>query len=265
MRLYNLIRELSDRHEITLICEKRPHQTEEDVKAVEKICKKVVTVERRKQWSLKNIAKATLSPHSFLVTGHTHPLMQKKIREELENNLFDLIHVETFYVMQNLPRVILERSDRIPSGDPTSRSSSLQDDIPIVLVEHNIEYQVYKKFVDRAPAPLRPLLSLDIAKIRREEEECWKQSTSLVAVSEEDRKVMEAAGFDAKIVANGVDVEKFSLKSGIRNQESGIRKILFIGDFKWIQNQDSVKFIIQDIFPKINEQLDRHSILDKPE
>jgi glycosyltransferase involved in cell wall biosynthesis len=237
VRLYNLIRELSDRHEITLICEKRPHQTEKDIEEVEKICKKVVTVERRKQWSLKNIAKAAFSPHSFLVTGHTHPLMQERIQEELEHNSFDLIHVETFYVLQNVLESGIRNQE---SGIP-----------PIVLVEHNIEYQVYGKFMDRVPAALRPLLALDIAKIRREEEAAWRSATALVAVSEEDKKVMKAAGFDAKIVANGVDIESFAFRSGIRNQESGIRKILFIGDFKWIQNQDSAKFIIQDIWPQI--------------
>ncbi len=72
VRLYNLIKELSGKHEITLVCERRPHQTSEDIKEVEKICKKVVTVPRRKQWSLENVLKSVFSSHSFLVTGHTH-------------------------------------------------------------------------------------------------------------------------------------------------------------------------------------------------
>src|SRR5437868_2426971 len=79
VRLYNLIKELSDKHDITLICEKRSHQTNGDVSAVEKICKKVVTVPRRKQWSLQNIARSATSSHSFLVTGHTLSQMQQKI------------------------------------------------------------------------------------------------------------------------------------------------------------------------------------------
>src|SRR4051812_17649149 len=51
VRLYNLIKELSAKHEITLICEKRSHQTAEDISEMAKICKKVITVPRRKQWS----------------------------------------------------------------------------------------------------------------------------------------------------------------------------------------------------------------------
>src|ERR1700691_1264241 len=93
VRLYNLIRELSGKHEITLICEKRPYQTRQDIAAVEKICKEVITVDRRKQWSFQNIIKAGTSSHSFLVTGHTNVDFQKKIHEVLQQNTFDLIHV----------------------------------------------------------------------------------------------------------------------------------------------------------------------------
>lgn len=52
IRLYNLIKNLSEEHDITLICEKRDYQTKEDIEEVEKICKKVITVER-KQLELK--------------------------------------------------------------------------------------------------------------------------------------------------------------------------------------------------------------------
>src|SRR5471030_1416395 len=33
------------------------------------------------------------------------------------------------------------------------------------------------------------------------------------------------------------------------------KKVLFIGDFKWIQNRQSVEWILKEIWPKINAQL----------
>lgn len=230
IRLYNLIKELANNHEITLVCEKRPHQTLEDIQEMEKICKKVVTVDRRKQWSLKNIAKTASTLNSFLVTGHTHPEMRQKIMDELVRENFDLIHVETFYVMQNLPITAL----------------------PVVLVDHNIEYQVYRRFVDKAPRLLRPLLLLDIAKIKRDEEFAWKSATKVVAVSKEDKKVMEQKGIKPDVVANGVNIADFAFKPKIKAKQ---QKILFIGDFKWLQNKDSLKFIIEEIWDKISLEL----------
>src|SRR6266404_6039929 len=106
VRLYNIIKELSHKHEITLICEKRPYQTAQDIAEVKKICKDVITVDRKKQWSISNIAKAGISSNSFLVTGHTQQAFKQKIQEILSHNTFDLIHVETYYVMKNLIDVI---------------------------------------------------------------------------------------------------------------------------------------------------------------
>jgi polysaccharide biosynthesis protein PslH len=232
VRLYNLIKELSGKHQITLICEKRSNQTGRDVEEVEKICKKVITVERRRQWGFRNIAKTAFSKNSFLVTGHTHQEMRQKIKEELKKEKFDLIHVETFYVMQNLPQVLL----------------------PVVLAEHNIEYQVYKRFVDRATALVKPLLMLDIAKLKREEEGFWKKAARLIAVSESDAAIMREYGLDPEIVSNGVDVEKFSKKQEARSKKQKEAKILFIGDFKWLQNRDAATWIVKDIWPLIQQK-----------
>src|SRR5574342_174624 len=103
VRLYNLIKELSNKHEITLICEKRKHQTDSDIAELKKICKKIITVDRRRQWDLENIIKAGTSLQSFLTTGHKHSQMRQIIMDELVRETFDLIHVETFYVIQNVP------------------------------------------------------------------------------------------------------------------------------------------------------------------
>ncbi|MEK7571700.1 MAG: glycosyltransferase family 4 protein [Patescibacteria group bacterium] len=231
VRLYNLIKELSSKHDITLICEIRPHQNDSDIAAVAKICKKVITVPRRKQWSIKNIVKSATTAHSFLFTGHLNQEMTQSILEATSKESFDLIHVETFYVMQNLPAF-------------TKR-------IPIVLVEHNIEYKVYEKFRQQAPLLTRPLFAIDIAKIKKEEEYFWKKATRLVAVSEEDKKVMEQAGMKPLVVSNGVNLDEFRPKDIQKSFADSEKKLLFMGDFRWIQNKDSVEFIIKEIWPII--------------
>src|SRR6185437_15766463 len=88
VRLYNLIKELSHKHEITLVCEKRPHQTKQDVEEVKKICKEVITISRKKQWSVINILKAGVSKNSFLITGHTQTVFKQKIQKALLENQF---------------------------------------------------------------------------------------------------------------------------------------------------------------------------------
>lgn len=232
VRLFNIIKNLADKHEITLICEKRSHQTEQDVKELEKICKKVLTVERKKQWTFSNIIKTGFSANSFLTTGHVSKEMQKLIKDEIESENYDLIHVETFYVMQNLP---------------ASLSS-----LPVVLVEHNIEYLVYKRYADKTSPMLKPLLYLDVLKLKRQEKISWQRATKLVAVSEVEKKLMNRK--DVVVVPNGVDLDKFkvsaSAKASADKQDLG-KTVLFMGDFKWMQNIDAAEQILSKIWPQV--------------
>ena len=231
IRLYNLIENLSEGNEITLICEKRNHQTQEDIEEVKKICKKVITVPRKKQWSIKNILKTGFSTDAFLLTGHKSIEMRQAIKDELVRESYDLIHIETFYVFQNLPKVSL----------------------PVVLTEHNVEYLVYKKYAELANPIIRPLLYIDIAKLKRKEEEAWKKVTKLVAVSNLEKKIMKRT--DITVVPNGVDTQNFKFKNF--QDELKEKRILYIGNYKWIQNTDAVEFILKEIWPGVLARLEQ--------
>lgn len=251
VRLFNILKNLSRSHEITLICEKRTYQTEKDVEEVKKICKKVITVQRKKQWSLSNILKTGFSAKSFLITGHTSSDMKKLIEKELKEKDYDLIHVETSYVLQNLPKT----------------------SIPIVLVEHNVEYMVYKKYADKAPLIIKPLLYFDVLKLKKQEETFWKKATKLIAVSETEKEIMKTclppvcrqdrAGReqDVMVVPNGVDTDRFSIDEKLKENNKKELTVLFIGDFKWMQNRDSAEFILTKIWPKIDPKLNAKLII----
>ncbi len=239
IRLYNLIKQLNSHHEITLICEVRPHQKRDDIKELERITAKVITVPRKKQWSAQNILKAGFSQDSFLIVGHTLPHMKEAIADELRTKNYDLIHVETSYVMQNVP--------------PTT--------LPIILVEHNIEYMVYTKFMSKAPFPIRPFLKFDIAKLRKQEESSWRKATQVVTVSDTEKNVVEKVGIKAKTVYNGVDLENFRFKNGDKVLRDEVKQFLFIGNYKWLQNRDSARWIVQEIWPKIKEKAEGQVVL----
>lgn len=227
IRLYNLLKHLSKIHEITLICERRDYQKQSDINEVSKVCKKVITVPRKKQWSFENILKTAFSLDPFLIVGHTSPEMRKLIKEELEKEKYDIIHVETSYVFQNLPKV----------------------SIPVILVEHNVEYLVYQRYARQVPLLLRPFINLDVLKLKLKEQSFWKKATKLVAVSQGEKNIMNAY----IVIPNGADIERFRLKD-LDMVYSRDKLILFIGDFRWIQNRDSIEWIIKDIWPEIRTQ-----------
>jgi len=229
IRLYNLMKNLAEKHEITLICEKRDYQTESDVEEVRKICKKLITVTRKKQWSTANILKTGLSMDPFLIIGHTSEEMKLAIRDELVREKYDLIHVETFYVYQNLPKV----------------------SIPVILVEHNVEYLAYQRYVKLANPFLKLFFYVDVMKLRKKEEQAWRKVDKLIAVSNTERRLMKRA--DITVIANGVDLNNFQFRSSQNLPEE--KRILFIGDFKWFQNVDAAEIILKHIWPRISQKL----------
>src|ERR1035437_1751315 len=229
IRLYNLIKNISEKHDITLICEIRDYQTDSDIAEVKKFCKKVITVKRKKQWSAVNILKTGLSMNPFLIVGHTSEEMKLAIKDELVRQRYDLIHVETFYVYQNLPKV----------------------SIPVILVEHNVEYLAYERYVKLANPFLKLFLHIDVMKLKNKEEQAWKKVNKLVAVSNTERRLMKRA--DITVVPNGVDLNNFRFRN---SQDLPTEKrILFIGDFKWFQNVDAAEVILNQIWPRISQKL----------
>jgi len=90
----------------------------------------------------------------FLIVGHTNLSMKRKIKDLLQKEKFDVLHAETFYIMQNIPKT----------------------KIPIVLAEHNIEYMVYKRFADSKPFFIKLPFYVDVIKMKRLEENFWKKA-----------------------------------------------------------------------------------------
>ena len=235
IRSYNLIKNLSQKHQITLFSFIRSQKELTHIAELEKYCTKVKVFKRRQAWDPRNILISALTPYPFLVAIYLSKSVKNAIRQELIQN-YDLIHAETFYVMPNLPK-------------PTN--------IPTLLVEQTIEYMVYQRFVeDFKFFLLKPLLYFDVLKIKLWEKYFWQKATRLAAMSQSDKQIMEKSVKDRKVdvVANGVDVEHFT--------ESRIAKavnqtILFVGNFKWLPNKDAAKFLVTDIWPKIHQQLPR--------
>jgi glycosyltransferase involved in cell wall biosynthesis len=102
--------------------------------------------------------------------------------------------------------------------------------------------------------PLRWIFALDVKKIRYWEEYFWKRASRVVAMSEPDRKVMQShvSGLDVSIVPNGVDSQFFTFQ---KKQLSKEPKILFVGNFKWLQNREAASILVQQIWPIILKKL----------
>jgi glycosyltransferase involved in cell wall biosynthesis len=120
------------------------------------------------------------------------------------------------------------------------------------LVEQTIEYLVYKHNTEGTKNPfLRALLLIDVAKLKYWETKFWKKADGVVAVSESDKKEMMKLVPDLKVdlVPNGVNLSFFKRKT---DWKSTAQRILFIANFKWLQNVEAASLLLKEVFPLVH-------------
>lgn len=234
IRTYNLLKKLADKHEITLFALIKDESEKAYISELEKYCHQVRVFKRsRTPFTFKNILKTAFSSYPFLVIRNQSLTATAAIKEELASRQYDLIHAETFYMMPHLPKL----------------------KIPSILVEQTIEYLGYESYAQKAAPILRPLLNIDVNKIRSWEKHYWQETDQLIVMSNEDKEfIAKELGRDDKIavVANGVDNSWFDQ---IKRQKTKVPTILSVGTFKWLPNKEAVEFLVEKIWPKVKEKI----------
>lgn len=232
IRSYNLIKQLSQKHEITLYSLVKHGDEMRYASELEKYCRLVKVFRRpEKPWTLSNIFKTGFSVYPFVVIRNLSKQEKDDVAKTLGSEKFDIIHAETFYVGPQIP----------------------ETSVPIVLVDQTIEYQVYQHYVQHYKFPfLKPLLWIDVLKIKFWETYYWKKAARAVAVSEADAKKMRdlVPNLNVSVVPNGVGEDLID-----NTPLHYSKRILFIGNFNWMQNIEAAKILVSRLFPRILSQI----------
>lgn len=235
IRIYQLLRELSKRHEITLISFIR-NQNERTLVSNLKFCKRVYMIHRGHAWQPKYIARALFGRYPFLLATYENNRAMSLIKKLVAEEKFDLIHAEPFYVWPSVPK----------------------HSVPIVVSEHNIEYAVYERYVDKFRISMfRPFLSWDVGKLYRWERVAWRNAQAITAVSPTDGRIIENyLGHDVAVVPNGVDLSMFTFQ---KPPEFTRKRAIFVGNFTWLPNREAADELLRHIWPVIlNHHRDAH-------
>ncbi|MBQ6438016.1 glycosyltransferase [bacterium] len=232
IRTYNLLKKMAAQHEITLFALIKNEEETQYIAELEKYCHKVRVFKRSsKPFTLRNIFKTAFSSYPFLVIRNHVASVIGAVQQELATQHYDLIHAETFYMMPHIPPC----------------------DVPVMLVEQTIEYLGYESFAASTRHQwLRPLLNIDINKIKYWEKYYWRNCNTLVTMSDNDKDFIAAQIGDQTdkihVVANGVDTEWFAHAPFAKKSEP---TLLSVGTFKWLPNIEAVRFLIHQVWPLI--------------
>jgi glycosyltransferase involved in cell wall biosynthesis len=125
---------------------------------------------------------------------------------------------------------------------------------PVVLFEHNVEYQIWQRLARLERRPwIRALLELEWRKLRAREADACRRADLTIAVSSDDRRRLEqiAPGIAAVSIPTGVDTDYFTPMPALERPAH----LVFSGSMDWHPNEDAVLHFLDAMFPSIRAQI----------
>jgi glycosyltransferase involved in cell wall biosynthesis len=234
IRTLNLLKYLSKSNEITLIALYKNEAEKKYAKQLESYCKKIYLCKRaEKPWQINNILKSIFSLTPFLIVRNFSKEAKNTVEELLRKEYFDVIHAETFYIMPHIPKT----------------------KVPIFLLEQTIEYKVYQHYIDSLPSYIKYFFFFDILKLKYWERYYWRQAYLVGTVSETDKKMISKLEPQIKpvVIPNGAGDELIAYH--LTKKDFLNPKILFLGNFAWLQNTEAASFLYHKILPKLGKKV----------
>ncbi|MGD9101616.1 MAG: glycosyltransferase family 4 protein [Anaerolineae bacterium] len=231
IRIFNLIRQLSKRHAVTLLSFSQGAVSRERMANMKAFCRAVHAIPYRgfNPGGLKALM-GFFSPRPRFIVDTYHPEMEALIQEVAAQNDFDAViasEIDTalYALLLDLPRVL--------------------EDIEVTVIREQFTRQ--RRLLSKARYGLTWFkLTRFITRLLREYDGC-------TTVSERERELLSriAPGYDSwVIIPNGVDLEVNSGNFGKPVPDT----LIYPGALTYSANFDAMQFFLRDVFPLIQAQ-----------
>jgi len=231
IRAYHFIKELSKKHDISMVSFFESEKEIEQIDELKKYCSKVEVVKFSPVRAYFNSAFYSFSSKPFQVGYWYSPNMCKKIEWLIESNDFDIIHAQFFRMAQYVTKYaqypkVLDLADALSLN--LHRRAKLDRGFCL------------------------PLVKLEEKRVRRYETEIIKNFDIGTMVSAFDRDYLLNLDESLKlsVIPMGVDHNYFS-----PDKKDYKQQVLFTGTMSYFPNYDAVLYFCKEIFPIIKKQL----------
>lgn len=251
MRIYQLIRGLAQRHDVTCLAFAPDLAAEHALAPLQRICR-VVPVRGPLARGLARRAWTTLaSPLPDMALRNVLPAYAAALRALVATEPFDVIQAESIEMAGYLWQV--------KSGELGVRSSN---NVQLILDQFNAEYQLQRRaFLTDARRPRRwHAAAYSLAqwqKLARYEARVMRECDTVLAVSDEDRATLLglAPGARIGVVPNGVDTDHFS-RSALGQARVGPicfagATLVFSGTLDFRPNVDALAWFVREVLPAL--------------
>ncbi len=148
--------------------------------------------------------------------------------------------------------VIAQHRPDVAVCDFLSASLNFPDPLPLasVLFQHNVESALWDRQARHERNPAKKVaFTMEAAKMRRYERSTVARFHHVVAVSENDERLMSSMTDSSHItvVPTGVDVETYRTAAG----PFGGHNVMFLGSMDWPANIDGVEWFCEQVWPRV--------------
>ncbi len=158
-----------------------------------------------------------------------------KLKEVLANQSFDIVQIETLFM-----------SPYIPTIRKYSNAS-------IFLRAHNIEHLIWKRVASITSNPLKKAYLSHLANtLKKYEDNIISEYDGIVPISSKDASYFEEnSNKPVRTISFGVDTGAFVRKPDKKREHA----IFHIGAMNWIPNEEGIKWFLDNVWPRVNEEL----------
>ncbi|ACB52685.1 putative Glycosyl transferase, group 1 [Crocosphaera subtropica ATCC 51142] len=239
VRTFNLLKQLSYHHEITLVTQKAEDVTNEEVGALKHWVKTLMLFPRPAHPTTGLLQKINRFSQ-FVITG-TPPnvsflydqSIQNWLDEAVENNYFDVITCE-----HSVNEIYIR--------------PHWKNKIKTILNSHSSVYRTCKHQLETKTSedPQRDRLYLPL--LKRYEKRVYQKFSHIVVTTEEDYQQLKEFNINSQVsvLPNGVDLDIFPY----RNSDPGGHHLIITGGMDYVTNIDAACFFSREIFPLLRQQ-----------
>jgi polysaccharide biosynthesis protein PslH len=272
IRNFNIIKQLSRRHEVHLLSFVRSEEDYPWVDELRKYCRGVETVIAPEHAMWRRLLTFFFSPLPDMAVRLPSEEFQARLEAYLERENFDLVQVEG---IEMAPYALAIKGYGLAATFFTGlgwygrgMTAPALARAKVVFDDHNAEYILQQRAFEtdrRYPGKwLKAVYSLvQRHKLRRYETTVCRAVDHVVAVSDTDRAALQeiAPGVEMSVVPNGVDSAYFSslvLPESYGVPQSKIRhlaSLVFTGTLDFRPNVDAVVWFCEQVLPLIKKEI----------
>lgn len=177
-----------------------------------------------------------LAGRSYHVSRFHTKAFEQKLIEILKKDTYDIIQLEMLYMATYLD-VIRKYSKA-----------------PVVLRAHNIEHKIWQRVAENCPNPVTRLYLNHLYRaLRRFEIGILNKMDGIVAITPVDARNLDRLSHSTNIISIpfGINLETLPEKP-VQPEEASL---FHIGTMNWFPNEESIKWLIAEVWPKVTKRL----------